>query len=269
MNLGAVDQRAKPLALGFKTRRLRRVVVRDLDRSVAAAGAGEITSRRIADRAAAGPLGFHSPSVADETGSHRREHQRGAGRGRATRRDPDPRVARLGSAPGVSASRCRVWQDRPSALGTRRGVADLRLSAMRREWPGARECCGGAEADVADAAQLRERGRRGGFVAYLNEEDRMADPIAVIIRFRGDPDDLFERFERARRMWIQVQDGDYERPAFYAACKTDEGIAIVNVWQTAVAHRAFGQPLHSHIDAVGMGAPDQIERMRITKLGWD
>ncbi|MGH2989253.1 MAG: hypothetical protein ACRDMA_05205 [Solirubrobacterales bacterium] len=97
----------------------------------------------------------------------------------------------------------------------------------------------------------------------------MADRIAVIIRFGGDPGDLFERFERARGMWIEAQDGDYERPVFYAACGTDRGIAIVNVWQTAAAHRAFGQRLHPHIDAVGMRAPDQIERMRIEKLGWD
>jgi len=62
----------------------------------------------------------------------------------------------------------------------------------------------------------------------------MADPIAVIIRFRGDPQDLLERFERARRMWIEAQGGDYERPIFYAACKTDEGTAVVSGWQTAV-----------------------------------
>jgi len=97
----------------------------------------------------------------------------------------------------------------------------------------------------------------------------MADPIAVVIRFSGDPDDLFERFERARRMWIEAQDGDYERPIFYAACKTDEGIAVVNVWQTAAAHRAFGERMHRHIDAVGMSAPDQIERMQIKRLGWN
>jgi hypothetical protein len=97
----------------------------------------------------------------------------------------------------------------------------------------------------------------------------MSDPIAVIIRFSGDPDELFERFERARRMWIEGQDGDYERPLFYAACKTDEGIVIVNGWQTAAAHRAFGHRIHPHIEAVGMDTPDLIERMRIEKLGWD
>lgn len=97
----------------------------------------------------------------------------------------------------------------------------------------------------------------------------MPDPIAVIIRFSGDSDDLLERFERARRSWVEAQEGDYERPVFYAACKTDAGIAIVGGWQTAVAHRAFGQELHRHIGAVGIGAPAQIERMRIEKLGWD
>jgi hypothetical protein len=97
----------------------------------------------------------------------------------------------------------------------------------------------------------------------------MPDPIAVIIRFSGDPDDLLERFERARRMWIEGQESDYERPLFYAACRTNGGIAIVNVWRTPVAHRAFGQALHGHIDAVGLGPPEQIERIPIRKLGWD
>jgi hypothetical protein len=97
----------------------------------------------------------------------------------------------------------------------------------------------------------------------------MADPIGVIIRFGGDPDELLERFERARLLWIEEQDSDYERPVFYAACKTDDGIAVVSGWQSAVAHRAFGQGLHAQISAVGMGAPDEIERMRIGKVGWD
>ncbi|MQA74333.1 MAG: hypothetical protein GEU88_08360 [Solirubrobacterales bacterium] len=91
----------------------------------------------------------------------------------------------------------------------------------------------------------------------------------MIIRFSGDPDDLFERFERARGMWMEAQDAEYERPVFYATCKTDGGVAIVSGWETAVAHRAFGQGLHTHIDAAGMSKPDQIDRMRIERFGWD
>lgn len=97
----------------------------------------------------------------------------------------------------------------------------------------------------------------------------MADPIAVIIRFDGDPDELLERFERARRSWIHAQDGGYERPAFYAACKTAGGIAILTGWDTAAAHRAFGHPMAPHLESVGMARPDHIERMRIDTLGWD
>ena len=97
----------------------------------------------------------------------------------------------------------------------------------------------------------------------------MAAPIAVTIRFSGDPDDLLERFERARRMWIDAQDDEYPRPTFYAACRTDEGIAIVNVWNNAQAHRAFGQGLHPLIEAVGLGQPERIERLRIQQLGWE
>jgi hypothetical protein len=67
----------------------------------------------------------------------------------------------------------------------------------------------------------------------------MTEPIAVIIRFSGDPDDLLDRFERARQLWIEAQDGDYERPVFYAGCKTDDGIAIAGAWESAVAHCAF------------------------------
>lgn len=97
----------------------------------------------------------------------------------------------------------------------------------------------------------------------------MSDPIAAIIRFTGDPDDLFERFERARRLWIEAQDDRYDRPAFYAACKTKTGIVIVGGWETEAAQEAFGRRMRPHLEAVGMGMPDDHEHVRIEKLGWD
>jgi hypothetical protein len=97
----------------------------------------------------------------------------------------------------------------------------------------------------------------------------MPKPLVVIIRFSGDSADLLARFDRARRLWIEAQDGAYERPVFYAACKTDEGIAILSGWESSVAHRAFGQGIHPHIHAAGMAMPDGIDRMRVEKLGWD
>jgi hypothetical protein len=97
----------------------------------------------------------------------------------------------------------------------------------------------------------------------------MADPIAVIVRFNGDADELFERFERARRLWVEAQEGDYSPPAFYAVCKTDEGIVIVDGWETDEAHKAFGRRMEPHLEAVGMGGPDDLEHLWIEKLGWD
>jgi heme-degrading monooxygenase HmoA len=97
----------------------------------------------------------------------------------------------------------------------------------------------------------------------------MSDPIVSIVGFNGDPDDLVERFERARRLWIEAQDDGYRRPAFYAACKTDDGIVVVSGWETAADHKAFGRRLGPHLEAVGMGRPDHHEHMSIEKLGWD
>jgi hypothetical protein len=34
----------------------------------------------------------------------------------------------------------------------------------------------------------------------------------VLIRFNGEPDDLLDRFEQARRRWIEAQERDYDRP---------------------------------------------------------
>jgi hypothetical protein len=97
----------------------------------------------------------------------------------------------------------------------------------------------------------------------------MADPIAVIVRFKGDPDDLFERFERARQLWIEAQDGTYDPPAFYALCKDDDGIVLVDGWETDAAHKAFGRQMGPHLEAVGLDGPDHLEHLWISKLGWD
>jgi len=97
----------------------------------------------------------------------------------------------------------------------------------------------------------------------------MAVPIATIIRFKGDPDDLLERFDQAQRRWLDTAGAEVERPLFHATCRTDDGIAIVSAWETAVGHRSFGEGIAPHVAAVAMGRPDRIERMRIDRLGWD
>jgi hypothetical protein len=93
--------------------------------------------------------------------------------------------------------------------------------------------------------------------------------LAVLIRFKGDPDELLERFERARRLWMDAQEGDYERPAFFATCREDDGILILTGWESAAGHRVFGQGIGPYIHSVGMPESEQIERLRIEWLGWD
>lgn len=97
----------------------------------------------------------------------------------------------------------------------------------------------------------------------------MSEPTAVILRFTGeDADDLFERFERARQLWIDAQDDDYASPAFYAACKSEAGIVIVTGWPTDAAHEAFGRRMRPYLEAVGIGAPVHHQHLPIVKLGW-
>jgi hypothetical protein len=93
-------------------------------------------------------------------------------------------------------------------------------------------------------------------------------PLAVMIRFKGDPDDLLERFESARRVWKEAQGGDYETPAFYATCREKDGILIITGWKSAAGHRAFGEDIGPQIHASGMPQPE-IERLRIEMLGWE
>lgn len=96
-----------------------------------------------------------------------------------------------------------------------------------------------------------------------------ADPLVLIVRFKGEPDDLTERFERARRLWIEAQGADYARPIFYAACTTGDGIAVISVWQSDTDHRAFGRQMGPHLRAAGLERPDQHEHLQIERLGWD
>jgi heme-degrading monooxygenase HmoA len=96
----------------------------------------------------------------------------------------------------------------------------------------------------------------------------VSDPIAVILRFNGDPDALLERFEQARKSWIEAQDEGYNPPAFFAICKAEQGIVVVSGWETDEDHKAF-ERMGPHLQAVGMGMPDDLEHRTIARLGWD
>jgi hypothetical protein len=98
----------------------------------------------------------------------------------------------------------------------------------------------------------------------------MTDPVAVIVRFNGDADDLFEGFEKARQLWMAArQESGYNAPNFYAVAKTGAGIVLVDCFDTDEDHLAFGENMGEYLEAVGMPGPDHLEHLEVSKLGWD
>jgi hypothetical protein len=98
----------------------------------------------------------------------------------------------------------------------------------------------------------------------------MTDPIAVIVRFNGDADDLFEGFEKARQLWMAArQESGYNAPNFYAVAKTEDGIVLVDCFDTDADHLAFGENMGEYLEAVGMPGPYHLEHLEVSKLGWD
>ena len=100
----------------------------------------------------------------------------------------------------------------------------------------------------------------------------MADevPIAVIVRFNGDADELYSGLEKARQQWIDArQETGYNPPNFYAVAKTGDGIVLVDCFDNDADHEAFGRNMGEYLDAVGMPGPDHLEHLEVSKLGWD
>ena len=96
----------------------------------------------------------------------------------------------------------------------------------------------------------------------------MSNPIAVILRFQGAPDDLFGRFEQARESWIAAQGDAFRPPAFFAICKEEEGIVLVSGWEHEDDHKAFRKQMMPHLHAAGVARPNDHEQLPIARLGW-
>ncbi|MGI8805290.1 MAG: hypothetical protein ACR2IN_06315 [Thermoleophilaceae bacterium] len=97
----------------------------------------------------------------------------------------------------------------------------------------------------------------------------MSNPIAVILRFNGEPDDLLCRFEQARKAWIETQYDGYHPPTFFAICKAEDGIVLVTGWEAEEDHKAFRKQMMPHLQRAGIGRPKAHEQLGIARLGWD
>lgn len=95
----------------------------------------------------------------------------------------------------------------------------------------------------------------------------MPNPIAVILRFNGDPDDLLARFEQALNSWTEAQGDDRKPPTFFAICTREEGIVLVTAWQDEDDHKAFRKQMMPRLHAAGVARPEIHEQLRIARIG--
>ncbi len=96
----------------------------------------------------------------------------------------------------------------------------------------------------------------------------MSDPVAVILGFSGDPDDLLDRFEQALGSFAEAQ-SDSTQPSFFAVCKAEEGIVVVSGWEAEEDHKAFRKQMMRHLHTAGVSRPSTHEQLRIVRLGWE
>jgi hypothetical protein len=97
----------------------------------------------------------------------------------------------------------------------------------------------------------------------------MSSPIAVILRFNGNPDDLLQRFELARKSWTEAQGNGNSTPIFFATCRAEDGIVLVTGWEADRDHQAFRKQMMPYLHAAGLDRPTGHEQLGIARLGWD
>lgn len=77
--------------------------------------------------------------------------------------------------------------------------------------------------------------------------------VMVTIRFDGDTEDLFAKWQRAVKLW----EDEYQTPgpATVVARGEDGGLFVVNVFPNDEAHTHFGRNLGGPLESVGLSGP--------------
>jgi len=95
-------------------------------------------------------------------------------------------------------------------------------------------------------------------------------PVLVTIRYAGDPDELFPKWERAVELWKQEFGDRFTAPDTIVA-RGEEGneLVVVNVFPNDEAHTNFGRHLGGPLEAVGLSGPtlEHLEVLRIEFSG--
>jgi hypothetical protein len=88
----------------------------------------------------------------------------------------------------------------------------------------------------------------------------------VTIRYAGDPDELFAKWERVVELWKQEFGGRFTAPdTIVARGEKGEDLVVVNVFPDDEAHTNFGRNLGGALETVGLTAPvlEHLEVLRI------
>ena len=90
-------------------------------------------------------------------------------------------------------------------------------------------------------------------------------PVMVTIRFSGDADDLFPKWERAVELWKREFGDRFAAPDTVVAKGEKGGLVIVNVFPDDEAHTNFGRNLGGPLEAVGLSRPE-LEHLEVLKV---
>jgi len=90
-------------------------------------------------------------------------------------------------------------------------------------------------------------------------------PVMVTIRYAGDVDDLFAKWERAVELWQREFGDRFAGPDTVVAKGENGDLVIVNVFPDDEAHTNFGRNLGGALETVGLTAPvlEHLEVLRI------
>ena len=89
--------------------------------------------------------------------------------------------------------------------------------------------------------------------------------VMVTIRFDGDADELFSKWQRAVELW--EDEFEISGPATVVAKSERGGLFIVNVFPNEDAHTRFGRNMGGPMEAVGLSGP-QLEHLDVLAIGF-
>jgi hypothetical protein len=90
--------------------------------------------------------------------------------------------------------------------------------------------------------------------------------VMVTIRFDGDADELFAKWQRAVKLW--EEEFQATGPATIVASGERGGLFVVNVFADDEAHTFFGRNMGGPMETVGLANP-QLEHLDVLAVRFE